>query len=147
MSNKQLGTGYRPARPLWQRAPVQDDDGCLLSDFMMLIPKLSRAPAFRRERVCVELSGLFREHGERVHFAELNLKLNVLWISVDAVPGLIPELVAAVRERIPEAVLIGHDYGDSPRRRSVGLLPRLKDRILRLGGRRPALSRPDSETR
>jgi hypothetical protein len=142
-----------PSGPLWQRAPSRDADGRLLSDFVMLIPRLGSAPDLRRERVYAELQGLLRRYRQEVHFADLNLRLNLLWISVDPSPGLIRELVAAIRERIPEAVLIGHNWGTGVT--AVQTLSvtsgkrgaRLRDRILRRGGRRRVLYPPDNGTR
>ncbi len=134
-----------PAEPLWQRAPSRDRDGRLLSDFMMRIPKLGSAPALRRERVCVELQTVFQAYDRQVRFADLNLRLNLVWISVESRPGLIPELVREIRRRIPEAVLIGHDCGE-PRTGPAppGIWRRLSRRILRLAGRRRALAPPDN---
>ena len=135
----------QPAAPLWQRAPSRNRDGRLLSDFMMRIPQLGSAPALRRERVCVELQAVFQAYGGQVCFADLNLHLNLVWISVESRPGLIPELAQEIRRRIPEAVLIGHDWAE-PRRRSrpSQVLEWFSRRILRLGGRRRALSPPDT---
>jgi hypothetical protein len=145
MRNQVLAGRLEPAEPLWQRAPSRDRDGRLLSDFMMRIPQLGNAPALRRERVCVELRAVFQAYSGQVCFADLNLRLNLVWISVESRPGLIPELVQEIRRRIPEAVLIGHDCAE-PRRRSrpARVLAWLSRRIPRLGGRRRALSPPDS---
>jgi len=87
-----------------------------------------------------------------VHFADLNLRLGLVWISVESRPGLIPQLAAEIRRRIPEAVLVGHDCGDPrpPPGLAASALPgpgRLKTRILRLGARLRGLSPPDSGTR
>jgi hypothetical protein len=43
-----------------------------------------------------------------VVFADLNLKLNLLWVSLRPRPGAISELVAAIRLRVPEALLVAH---------------------------------------
>jgi len=39
-------------------------------------------------------------------FAEVNLKLNTLWVTVKPVPGICLELAAAIKVRIPEALLV-----------------------------------------
>ena len=49
-------------------------------------------------------SGLHQD----VVFADLNLKLNLLWVSLRPRPGAISELVAAIRLRVPEALLVAH---------------------------------------
>ncbi|NNC96606.1 MAG: hypothetical protein HKN88_00885, partial [Gammaproteobacteria bacterium] len=43
-----------------------------------------------------------------VVFADLNTPLSLLWVSVRARHGVIEELVAEIRLRIPEARLVGH---------------------------------------
>ncbi len=145
MRNQILAGSLEPAQPLWRRAPSRDRDGRLLSDFMMLIPQLGGAPALRRERVCVELRAVFQTYSGQVCFADLNLHLNLVWISVESRPGLIPELVQEIRRRIPEAVLIGHDCAEPRRRsRSTRVIEWFSRRIPRPGGHRRALSPPDS---
>jgi hypothetical protein len=42
-------------------------------------------------------------------FADLNLKINVLWISMENRPGLMAELVAALRLKVPEFHLVAHN--------------------------------------
>lgn len=151
MSERHLDMGLRPAEPLWQRAPSRDAEGRPLSDFMMLIPRLSQASDLHRKRVYADLATLCRRHARQLHFVNLNLRLNLLWVSVDAAPGVIPQLVAAIRERIPEALLIGHEGGflEAPARRyaTVSLLARwfatLKARIPRRAGRCRGLFPPD----
>ena len=148
MKGKILDFRLQPAEPLWQRVPSRDVDDRPLSDFMMLIPRLSRAPEIRREQIYGELRTLCRRHAQQLYFVDLNLRLNLLWISVDATPGVIPRLAAEIRERIPEAVLVGHECG-------LGAVPTnpipwyasFKSRILQHVARRPGLCSPDNEIR
>lgn len=97
---------FHPAAPLWQRLPDQSAGGENLNDFMLLIPGLKHWPEVRRERVFGVLRELFDGHGERVVFADLNMKLNLLWVSHRQGKGIALELFGAIRERIPEAVLV-----------------------------------------
>ena len=97
---------YEPGRPLWQRVPTRDAEGRYLNDFMMLIPRLSCWPERRRTRVFEELDRVFAEFEEVVVFADLNLKLNLLWISMRQSPSGCLGLAAAIKERIPEALLV-----------------------------------------
>ncbi len=100
-------TGTVPGLPLWQVAPTRDSAGHRLTDFMMLIPRLrSRSPA-EIERTSQAIQSVLALHDDVV-FADLNLKLNLLWVSLRPSPGAISLLVAAVRHRVPEAVLVGH---------------------------------------
>ena len=96
----------QPGRPLWQRVPLRDEQGRSLFDFMMLIPRLGSWPDERRQRVYTELETVFGIFHDSVLFADLNLKLNLLWISMRKCPSGCLGLAAAIRERIPEAVLV-----------------------------------------
>lgn len=102
-----LTAGAAPGVPLWQLAPTHDASGHLLTDFMMLIPRLRSRPSTEIERTSHEIQTVLSLHQDVV-FADLNLKLNLLWVSLRPRPGAISELVAAIRLRVPEAVLVGH---------------------------------------
>ncbi|MBT9569501.1 MAG: hypothetical protein IV085_14525 [Thiobacillus sp.] len=96
-----------PGRPLWQLAPTRDSAGRRLTDFMMLIPRLRSRSTAEIERISREIQSVLSLHQDVV-FADLNLKLNLLWVSLRPRPGAISELTAAIRLRVPEAVLVGH---------------------------------------
>jgi hypothetical protein len=95
-----------PGLPLWQLAPTRDTAGARLTDFMMLIPRLRSRPSVEIERASHDIQAVLALHQDVV-FADLNLKLNLLWVSLRPRPGAISELVAAIRLRVPEAVLVG----------------------------------------
>ena len=95
-----------PGQPLWQRVPTRDDEGRNLHDFMMFIPKLGSWPESRRQQVYQELQRVFNIFDGNVVFADLNLKLNLLWVSMQPHPEGCLGLAAAVRDRVPEAVLV-----------------------------------------
>lgn len=96
-----------PGLPLWQIAPTRDSSGRLLTDFMMLIPRLRNRPEAEIERASRDIQAVLALHQDVV-FADLNLKLNLLWVSLRPRPGVISELAAAIRLRVPEAVLVAH---------------------------------------
>jgi hypothetical protein len=96
-----------PCLPLWQVVPTRDSFGRRLTDFMMLIPRLRSRPQAEIERVSRDIQAVLALHQDVV-FADLNLKLNLLWVSLRPRPGAISELVAAIRMRVPEAVLVAH---------------------------------------
>ncbi|MDA8127520.1 MAG: hypothetical protein M0Z73_02305 [Betaproteobacteria bacterium] len=96
-----------PGLPLWQVAPTRDGAGRRLTDFMMLIPRLRNRPDAEIERASRDIQAVLALHQDVV-FADLNLKLNLLWVSLRPRPGAISELVAAIRLRVPEAVLVAH---------------------------------------
>jgi hypothetical protein len=102
-----IGPESGPGLPLWQLAPTRDSAGRRLTDFMMLIPRLrSRSPS-HIDRASRDIQSVLALHQDVV-FADLNLKLNLLWVSLRPSPGAISELVAAIRLRVPEAVLVAH---------------------------------------
>ncbi len=96
-----------PGVPLWQIAPTRDTSGKRLTDFMMLIPRLRNRPLVEIERASRDIQTVLALHQDVV-FADLNLKLNLLWVSLRPRQGAISELVAAIRLRVPEAVLVAH---------------------------------------
>jgi hypothetical protein len=96
-----------PDGPLWQRVPTRDESGKLLADFMVLIPRLKARPAQYIQASSSYIKAVLIRH-EEVVFADVNLKLNLLWVSHRYRPGLMLEIVSALRVRLPEAVLVAH---------------------------------------
>lgn len=94
------------AGPLWSHVPTRDSNGQRLSDFMMLIPKLRSKPQPHLKHVIQQLHEVLEYYQHAVVFADLNLRLNVLWVSVKPIPGICLELPAAILARIPEARLV-----------------------------------------
>ncbi len=95
-----------PAEPLWKRVPTRGDQGQLLSDFMMIIPGLRARPGHEIEKTIQDIQEVLALYRHAVVFADLNLKLNVLWVSVKPVPGICLELPTAIHMRIPSAKLV-----------------------------------------
>ena len=95
-----------PAEPLWKRVPTRGDDGRPLSDFMMLIPKLGERPKGDCARAVERIQRVLERYHHAVVFADLNLRLNVLWISIKPIPGMVLELATAIKLAVPEALLV-----------------------------------------
>jgi len=95
-----------PCEPLWKRVPTRDERGQPLTDFMMLIPRMRHWPGERIDAVCREIQAVFDYYADAVVFADLNLNLNLLWVSLRPRPGLCLEMAAAVKLRVPEALLV-----------------------------------------
>jgi hypothetical protein len=112
MNNRLLTPGMEldPAEPLWKRVPTRDDNGGPLSDFMMIIPKLRTKPRELIHRTIEEIQKVLEQYQRAVVFADLNLKLNVLWVSVRPIPGICLELPTAIKMRVPEAILVGEQF-------------------------------------
>lgn len=100
------GVSIEPNEPLHERVPTHDENGKPVSDFMMLIPGLKKASNLRMNRVVGGLHVVLEQYKE-VIFADLNVSRSILWVSVRAVPGIIPEIAAAIQVRIPEALIVG----------------------------------------
>lgn len=96
----------KPAAPLWQRAPTRDENGRYLSDFMMIIPGLKKKPAANQQETANAIAKVLEHYSETVVFADLNLKLSVLWVSIYPVPGMCLEIPAAIKVAVPEALLV-----------------------------------------
>jgi hypothetical protein len=109
----ELTQGYRlaPAAPLWRLVPTRGGDGRCLADFMMLIPGLNTRPRPAREHVAKVVREVCEAYGEQVRFADINCKINVLWVSLEADPGLAGRLARSIQQRVPEALLIGGHLG------------------------------------
>lgn len=97
---------WGPAEPLWRRAPTRDEEGRPLCDFMMLIPQLKRQTAGYQQDVMARINRVLLSYQSSVVFADLNLRLNLLWVSVRPRRGLCLELPAAVKLLVPEALLV-----------------------------------------
>ncbi|AGA31788.1 hypothetical protein TVNIR_0075 [Thioalkalivibrio nitratireducens DSM 14787] len=100
-------SAFQPVEPLWQRLPRRDADGRRLADFMMLIPGLKRRNDHEIRARLAAIQCVLEGYGEVIAFVELNLRINTLWVSVLARPGLCLEIPVAIQAAVPEALLIG----------------------------------------
>lgn len=99
------GATLEPDVPLWQIVPTHGADGRPLLDFMMLVPGLRSKPQPYINTTLGNIQ-LALTHYQDVVFVNFNLKINVLWVSANARPGIILELVAAIQRLVPEALLV-----------------------------------------
>ena len=99
-----------PAAPLHERVPTRDEEGRLLGDFLMLIPGLRETPVPDLAARLSRIEAALGRHAEVV-FADLNLPLNLLWVSVRPRRGVILEVSATIRVCEPAAVLVGERRG------------------------------------
>ncbi len=106
-SDIRLSTAINPAEPLWKLAPTRDETGKPLSDFLMIIPKLKTKPDHIIKQTLNEIDIALRQFSNLVVFANIDMKLNTLWVSFKNQPGLYMDIVAAVKLRVPEAVIVG----------------------------------------
>ena len=109
MSLPRLSINFEDAsEPLRSRAPSHDENGRSLSDFMVLIPGLKKKPQRMINRTINEIHRALMNYQDTVVFAEFNLKLNLLWVSIRPVQGIRYEITGAIQERVPEARLVSH---------------------------------------
>lgn len=99
---------FLPAEPLWKRAPSRDECGRPLGDFMMIIPRLSGRSGPHIQHTLEVIDSVLNEFHHAVVFADMNLHLNILWVTVRPIPGVCLELAAALKIRVPEALLVTH---------------------------------------
>ena len=93
-----LSREVSPAEPLWKRVPMQNEEG--------KIPKLKHQSTDKIKNIISEIDQVLRYYEKQVVFADLNLNLNVLWISVQPIAGICLEVAAAIHHRVPEAKLV-----------------------------------------
>ncbi len=98
--------GLAPMEPLRKRIPLRDEHGRALADFMMIIPGLRTRPQRLIQHCIREIEAVCARFEDVVVFVELNLKLNLLWISHRPRPGICGDIADALQERIPEALLV-----------------------------------------
>lgn len=96
-------------RPLYERVPTRDEEGRFLSDFMMLLPGLRDQPQHEQYVVVSTLNAALLQFREVV-FADLNVPLNLLWISARPRPGVILDIAAGVKLHVPGALLVAAEY-------------------------------------
>jgi hypothetical protein len=102
-----LSVNLNPAEPLWKLAPTRDKDGGPVSDVLLIIPKLKTKPEQYIKDTLANIEFALKQFNNEVLFANVDMKLNTLWVSFKAVPGVYVELVATLKANIPEAVLVG----------------------------------------
>ncbi|MEW5790175.1 MAG: hypothetical protein ACOY4L_10060 [Pseudomonadota bacterium] len=99
------GQPLAPGVPLWKVVPTRDEEGRPVSDFMMIIPGLAQQSPLIIDATLQRVQRVLGRYQEVV-FANFNLRLNLLWVSVRNKPGITLEVAAAIKVRVPEALLV-----------------------------------------
>ncbi len=105
-----LSINISPAEPLWKLAPTRDSEGGPVSDLLMIIPKLKTKPEQHIKDTLANIEFALKQFSNEVLFANVDMKLNTLWVSFKAVPGVYGDIVSTLRANIPEAVLVGDTH-------------------------------------
>ncbi len=103
------GPEMEPGTPLWQVVPTRGADGRPLADFMMLIPKLNKSPQHIIDSTLLNLQRALEQYQDIV-FVNFNLKINVLWVSVNSKPKIVMEMVASIQRLVPQALLVAQQH-------------------------------------
>jgi len=105
-----LSIDIAPAEPLWKMAPTKDQDGGPVSDVLMIIPKLKTRPEQYIKDTLANIEFALKQHRNEVLFANVDMKLNTLWVSFKAIPGVYTNIVSTLKINVPEAVLVGDTH-------------------------------------
>jgi hypothetical protein len=100
---------HENSEPLYRRAPTLDENGKPYVDFMLLIPGLNKVSTPELKEKMASLQSVLVNYPEVV-FADLNLRLNLLWVSLKPKAGLIQLISVDIQNRVPEAKLISGDF-------------------------------------
>ena len=101
---------YPGAEPMWKVIPTRDENGKLLSDFMMLIPSLRDQTPLSIQAILNTLANVLTQH-RHVRFVNVNVALNLLWVSHLSLPGAGLEIAGHIQDSVPEALLIAQKLG------------------------------------
>jgi hypothetical protein len=102
-----LSIDLNPAEPLWKLAPTRDSEGGPVSDILMIIPKLKTRPQHYIRDTLANIEFALKQYSNEILFANLDMKLNTLWVSFKAVPGVYVNIISTIKINVPEAVLVG----------------------------------------
>ncbi len=97
-----------PDEPLRNRAPTVDENGNAVTDFMVILPGLRKKPRVQINQALRDVQMILSRYSDVVVFAEMNVGLNLLWVSIKPVAGMRFEIAEALRCHIPEARLVCH---------------------------------------
>ena len=94
------------SEPLWKRVPTRDLKGKPYTDFMMLIPGLKNFETSRLQEIVDKVEAVLKHYEKHIILADLNLKINVLWVTLQPHIGLSTEIAALIHHAVPEAKLV-----------------------------------------
>ena len=96
----------KSAEPLWKRVPTRDHKGKPYTDFMMLIPGLKNFEPFHLRETINKIEVVLKLYEKDIVLADLNLKINVLWVTLQPHIGLTSEIAALIHHVVPQAKLV-----------------------------------------
>lgn len=113
-----------PGGDLWRYLPMKDANDRPPCDLMMLLPGLKQE---RTLSVIIrhQLQEVLEGFGDRILFADLNVRLGIFWVTVTSEPGLCGEVADAIRGRIESARVVGN-YIQCPQALKLPWMERVK---------------------
>lgn len=108
VSSLPSGGGWASGEPLWKLVPKRDAAGRPYGDFMMLAPALKHRSPQELAATLQVIQTILARFGTGVAFADFNINLRVLWVSLECRPGLMAQVVTALRLQVPELKLVAH---------------------------------------
>ncbi|MGD2056099.1 MAG: hypothetical protein PVJ15_04775 [Gammaproteobacteria bacterium] len=75
---------------------------------MIIIPGLKKKPPRLIDRTVNDVHLALTRFTHAIVFAEFNLRLNLLWVSIRPIQGIRFEIAGAIQEYVPEARLVSH---------------------------------------
>ncbi len=99
-----------PAVPLWQRVPTRTDAGEMAADFIMILSGLKQLGSVQKQKVYDTLYQILKTYDADILLAEVNTRMNTLWVSHKPRPGLGVEIAAMIHEHVPQAKLISQRF-------------------------------------
>ncbi len=99
-------SNLQTAEPLWKRVPTRDHTGKPYNDFMMLIPDLKNFEQFHLRETINKIEAVLKLYEKDIILADLNLKINVLWVTLQPHTGLSSEIAALIHHVVPQAKLV-----------------------------------------
>jgi len=94
------------SEPLWKRVPTRDHTGKPYTDFMMLIPGLKNFEPFHLRETIHKLEAVLKLYEKDIILVDLNLKINILWVTLQPHIGLSSEIAALIHHIVPQAKLV-----------------------------------------
>jgi len=94
------------SEPLWKRVPTRDHRGKPYTDFMMLIPGLKNFEPFHLRATVNKMEAVLKLYEKDIILADLNLKINILWVTLQPHICLSSEISALIHHIVPQAKLV-----------------------------------------
>jgi len=104
----EISAEYIISQPLWQRVPTRTETGERTFDFMVIVKKLNQLDSVKQRFILKKIYPILETYSNVILLADLNLKINLLWVSHLPRPNLSFEIASQIMDAYPPARLISH---------------------------------------